>query len=137
MKQLWHLAGIIFLDYMAGNAILIFLFFILLPKTWHGYQLAVPAWIMLTIMTGVFAYWYFRLYPPSPKDLVIAVVAWIVLPFTMSVIYSLFTMGDISYIVYSLETYVQYALQALAVGATGYLARRDHTSHLIGEGREI
>ncbi len=137
IKQLGHLLGIVFLSNMASFALMMLLFLVILPKSWYGYELAVPTWIGIALLTGIFSHWYFHLYPPRVQDVVIAILAWTILPFVVSVLYALLTLGDANYVVRSLDTYVQYALQVIVVGVMGYIARREYAVRLIGEGRSL
>lgn len=127
--------GFSFLKWLVNLFVLSLLFYAL-PHTWGGFILAVPAWIVSFIIAFAFAELAFGKELPGKRETVSLLVVWMLVSFTMQLLYSWFFLGTVAPVIISIDTYVQYVLEILAIVMAAYITRRRRIRFELGEGME-
>ena len=102
-----------------------------------GYVLALPVWALAFAMAYGFAYWALHPTMPGKRELTRLILIWMVVTIVLEVYYELLTIGQVVFILYSPDLYVQYLLEIIAIFFAARTIRRKKFRSAAGEGLSV
>lgn len=128
--------AISFLKWMALNFLSILFFEYIAPSSWHGFVLAIPIWILSFAVAFGFAEWAFKTKFPERKTIATLLVIWMIVSYTLHILQAQFLMGSALFVINSIDIYVQYLLEILAILLAARTTKKRKILSLLGEGME-
>ncbi|MBP9869154.1 hypothetical protein KBC59_01170 [Patescibacteria group bacterium] len=99
-----------------------------------GWWLALPMWAVAFGISFLFADWAFSVRTLSAKEMGIFIGIWMGITITLQLLYAQFLIGDVRYALNSIELYVQYLLELLAIFLASSHAQKKRMRSVLGEG---
>lgn len=133
--MLWpRYLGISVLKWISVFAAIVIFSAYVAPASWKGFFLAVPIWILAFALAYLFAFWALHVKIPGRRELITLIAIWMGVTIILQVSYEIFTIGRPVFIIYSLDLYVQYLLEVIAILLAGRQVRAYRMKHALSEG---
>ena len=113
------------LKWVVMNCVIVLVSLYLIPRTWHGYAIIIPMWLITFACAFGFATWALSKRLPSWRDLGWLVVIWLVVSLILQNVYEQLLFGYALWFLRSLDLLLGFVIEILAIVLAFYFVRRN------------
>jgi hypothetical protein len=120
------------------NLFLVSIFLVyVIPRSIHGYGLAVVVWVLSSLIAFVFAHWAFHPRMPGRTDTVALCVIWFFMTIAFQAFWEMYQYGQLVFFFLNIDLLGAVILQIVAIVLASYISRRHRLRSTLGEGMEV